>query len=216
MRGCKAFNMEDVLYAIREGIIQKIEDIEFGNKENIEDDELEKQKEILSYINNIPDNITVEELPIYRDYLSRFTLRHFLRDKPLLTMSDDMLSKADGDLLLKLVCGSFSSTYQITYNEEKGGLELVIHVESPKKTVTKKLDELLWFQINRLFPNYLGELLSVEYYFKNDINKDSIEEAMEIRLMVFEQKMRTLEEKYRQAQTDNEDIDAELDRLLES
>ena len=216
MTGYQAFNMKDVLQKIREKIEEEIEDIEFGKKKNIKEDELEDKKRILSYFCNISDNITVEELPIYRDYLSKFTLRPFLRDKPLLTKSDDMLSKADGDLFLKLVCGSFSSTYHITYNEEKGGLEFTIHVESKEKTVTRKLDELWWFQIDQLFEIYLNEMLIMEYYLQNNIEKDEIKEAMEIQHVIFEQKMRALEEKHRQAQTDNEDIDAELDRLLES
>ena len=216
MTGYHAFNMKDVLQKIRKMIKEEIENIEFGKEKNIEEDELEDKKMILSYLCNIPDNISVEELPIYRDYLSKFTLRPFLRDKPLLTKSDDILSKADGDLFLKLVCGSFSSSYHITYNEEKGGLELAIHSESAGQTVTKKSDELSSFHFDRLFEIYLNEMLIFECYLKNNIEKNEIEENLEIQLVIFEQKMRALEEKHRQAQTDDEDIDAELDRLLES
>jgi hypothetical protein len=128
-----------------------------------------------------------------------------------------MLSKADGDLLLKLVCGSFSSTYHITYNEEKEGLDLAIHaVKSDNSVSAGKLEELWLYQINSLFELYLNEQLSLEYCLKNNIDKNFIKENMDIRLVVFEQKMRALEEKYRQARTDNEDVDAELDDLLKS
>lgn len=216
MTGYQTFSMKDVLQRIREKIKEEIEDIELEKEENIDDDELQRQKGILSYICNISDNTSVEELPIYRDYLSKFTLRPFFRDKPLLTEFDDMLSKADGYLLLKLVCGSFSSNYHITYNEEKGGLDLTIHVESNGQSITKKSDELLFFHFDRLFEIYLNEMLTIEYYLKNNIDKDEIKEAMEIQLVIFEQKMRALEEKHRQALTNNEDIDAELDRLLDS
>ncbi len=218
-----AFNMKDVLQEVREYQKKRIEDIKKkieDKKEKWEDklkkleDELKREKELLSYINNIPDDITVEELPIYREYLSKFAVSPFFRDKPLLADDDVKLSKADSDLFLKLVCGSFSSSYQIAYNEEKGGLELVIHVDVQDKHITKKLDELWWFQIERMFIIYLDELFSLEYYLVNNINKDDIEEAFEIRLVTFEKNMRMLEEKHRQARIDNEDVDAELDALL--
>ena len=217
MSDYQVFNMKDVLQTICERKKEEIEDIELGKEENVKEDDLKLQKKILAYISIIPTNITIEDLPFYRDYLSKFTLSPFLRDKPLLIKSENMLSKADGDLLLKLVCGSLSSTYHITYNEEKEGLDLAIHVVKSDNSVSAgKLEELWLYQINSLFELYLNEQLSLEYCLKNNIDKDFLEENRGIRLVVFEQKMRALEEKYRQARTDNEDVDAELDELLKS
>lgn len=215
MSDYQVFNMKDVLQTICERKKEEIEDIELGKEENIEE-ELENKKKFLSYISDIPDNITVEELSLYRDYLSKFTLCSFFRDKPLLTKSEVMLSKADGDFLLKLVCGSLSSTYNIAYNEEKEGIELVIHVDMDDGPCTGNIEELWQFQIDNLFEIYLHEQLSIEFGIKNNLDKDFLEENRGIRLVVFEQKMRALEEKYRQARTDNEDVDAELDELLKS
>lgn len=217
MSDYQVFNMKDVLQTICERKKEEIEDIELGKEENFKEDDLKLQKKILAYISIIPTNITIEDLPFYRDYLSKFTLSHLFRDKPLLTKSDDvMLSKADGDLLLKLVCGSFSSSYQIAYNEEKGGLELTIQVEADEEVHTGKLEELWLFQLENLFVIYLNEQLTVEYYLQNNTDKNFIKENMDIRLILFEQKMRALEENYRQRKNDNEDIDAELDELLRS
>lgn len=216
MSDYQVFNMKDVLQTICERKKEEIEDIELGKEENFKEDDLKLQKKILAYISIIPTNITIEDLPFYRDYLSKFTLSPFLRDKPLLIKSENMLSKADGDLLLKLVCGSLSSSYQIAYNEEKGGLELTIQVEADEEVHTRKLEELWLFQINSLFELYLNEQLTVEYYLQNNTDKNFIKENMDIRLILFEQKMRALEENYRQRKNDNEDIDAELDELLRS
>ena len=157
-------------------------------------------------------------MPIYREYLSKFTLSPFFRDKPLLTLFDDTLSKADGDLLIKLICGSFACTYLIDYNEEKGGLELTLHVETKEESRTGKLEELWPFQIVRFFEIYLDEQLYFEYLLKKECynNIDDLKEEMDVRVVVFEQKMRALEEKYRQRKNDNEDIDSELDELLKS
>lgn len=215
MTGFQAFNLKEILQTIRERNKEEIEYIELGKEENTEE-ELGNQKKFLSYLNDIPDNITVEELPVYQDYLSKFTLSPFFRDKPLLTKSEVMLSKADGDFLLKLVCGSLASTYNIAYNEEKGGIELVVHVDMDDGPRTGMIEDLWQFQIDDFFEIYLHEQLSIEFGIKNNLDKDFLEEGRGIRLVVFEQKMRALEEKYRQAQADNEDIDAELDELLES
>ena len=216
MSDYQVFNMKDVLQTICERKKEEIDDIELGKEENFKEDDLKLQKKILAYISIIPTNITIEDLPFYRDYLSKFTLSPFLRDKPLLIKSENMLSKADGDLLLKLVCGSLSSTYHITYNEEKEGIELVIHVDMDDGPCTGNIEELWQFQIDNLFEIYLHEQLSIEFGIKNNLDKDFLEENRGIRLVVFEQKMRALEEKYRQARTDNEDVDAELDELLKS
>ena len=220
MTGYQVFDMKDVLQKICERKKEEIEniefEIEFGKEKNIKEEELKEQKKVLSYISNIPDNMTVEELSVYRDYLSKFSLSPFLRDKPLLTESDDILSKADGNLFLKLVCGSFSTTYQMVYNEEKSGLELAISVETDEGVCTGKLEDLCLSQIELLLEAYLDEQLTIECFLKNDMDKDSIEEDRGIRLVIFEQKMRAIEEKYRQRKNDNEDIDAELDELLES
>ena len=67
-----------------------------------------------------------------------------------------------------------------------------------------------------MFVIYLNEQLTVEYYLQNNTDKNFIKENMDIRLILFEQKMRALEENYRQRKNDNEDIDAELDELLRS
>lgn len=75
----------------------------------------------------------------------------------------------------------------------------------------------MWlFQLENLFVIYLNEQLTVEYYLQNNSDKNFIKENMDIRLILFEQKMRALEENYRQRKNDNEDIDAELDELLRS
>lgn len=219
MSDYKAFNIKDVLSTIREETKDRIEDLELGKKKSNFEGELETIKKILSYISKIPDDMTFEELPIYQEYLSKFALSPFFRDKPLLTDVDDKLSKADSDLFLKFVCGSFSSSYQIAYNEEKESLELVIHVEvkdgsTTKKSITKKLDELWWFQIEQMFIIYLSELLSLEYFLKNNIDKDSNEEAMGIRLVTFEKNMRMLEANIQRDNSDDNDIDAELEELL--
>lgn len=63
-RGHLAFNMEEALQATRERLREKVEENEW-----VPDG-------FVQYVNDIPDDIAVEELPIYRDYLSKFTQVH--------------------------------------------------------------------------------------------------------------------------------------------
>ncbi len=122
-KGYLCFDMREVLSEIR------------VTSAKVSDD---KPGSFLSYLKNIPDDIAVEELPIYRDYLSKFNLSPFLRDKRILTAADDKISKEDCDLFIKLVCGSLSSSFDFLLNEEKNGIELIIHVMNGETPITKK------------------------------------------------------------------------------
>ena len=97
-RGYLVFNMKEALLAAKETLRER----EKANKWLPDD--------AIQYINNIPDDIAIEDLPIYRDYLSKFTPSLFFRDKRLLTTADDRISKDDGDLLFKMICGTVIPT----------------------------------------------------------------------------------------------------------
>lgn len=203
-RGYLAFNMKEALLAIREKIQKEVEaNAWFPDG-------------FISYFDNIPDDITIEKLPVYQDYLSKFTPGPFFRDKLLLTTADDRISKDDGDLFFKMVCGSASITYDLVFNEEWERWELTIHHEDDEGSISKKTFKLPWTTIKNTYAVFLYEYLLQEYAIKNDNHyvKDRIQKKIE----VFEQKMEALEAKYNPKPLHDEDIsiDAELEELLNS
>ena len=203
-RGYLAFNMKETLQATRERIREGVEANEWF------------PEGFTQYVNNIPDDIAVEELPIYRDYLSKFTPGPFFRDKLLLTTADDKISKDDGDLFFKMVCGSADFTYDLMFNEEWDKWELTVHHENEEGCITKKIYKLNWSPIKNLFPLLLHEYLMKEYALKKD--NRYVKDRMQKKIEVFEQKMQVLEAKHNPNPIHDEDIDidAELDKLLNS
>lgn len=155
-RGYLAFNMKEALLAVRESIHKAEEENEW------------LPDGFVQYVNNIPDDITVEELPIYRDYLSKFTPGPFFRDKLLLTTADDRISKEDGDLFLKMVCGSINLTYDLEFNEEWNRWELTIHFEDDEGTISKKAFKMRWTSIKKIYATLLNKYLMIEYILKDD------------------------------------------------
>ncbi len=203
-RGYLAFNMKEALHAVRERIHKEVEENKWFPDGFIQN------------VNNIHDDIAVEELLIYRDYLSKFTPGPFFRDKLLLTTADDRISKDDGDLFFKMVCGSFGFTYDLVFNEEWQKWELTVHHEDEEGCITKKIYKLNWLPIKNLFPLLLYEYLMQEDALKKD--NRYITDRMQKRIEVFKQKMQVLEAKYNPNPIHDKDIDidAELDKLLNS
>jgi hypothetical protein len=94
-------------------------------------DTVEKYEKL---IEPLPDKF--EDTKIYKEYLSKFDTQGV--DLVLPEFIDEDF---DWDLLLKLVLGSFSSTYVFEKTDD-GKLELVINVSAGDKHVAKKLSEL--------------------------------------------------------------------------
>lgn len=202
-RGYLAFNMKNILQGIREKIIAK------SNTSN-------RLEETLSYINSIPDDIAIEDMSIYKNCLSKYTVSPFLHNKRILTAADDKISRDDSNLLLRLVFNSYASTYDVDFNKEKDGLELSIHAIYENKPITKKISDLRKIWIQELFVIYLSEQLLFEYDYSDGIKKEYYNKKIQRNLMLCEQKMRELEKKYFPEILNDENIDDELDRLLNS
>ena len=203
-RGHLAFNMKESLQVVRERLRER-----------------EKANEwlpdgVIQYVNNIPDDIAIEDLPIYRDYLSKFTPGPFFRDKRLLTTADDRISKEDGDLLFKMICGTVIVTYDLVFNEEWDGWEITTHYEDEAESISKKIYKLHWTAIKKFFPSLLYGYLMDECVLKN--GNRYMEDTLQKKVEAFEQKMQALEAKYNPKPIHDEDIDidAELDKLLNS
>jgi len=203
-RGYLAFNMKEALQAVRERIREIVKANEW------------LPEGFIQYVNNIPDDIAVEDLPIYRNYLSKFTPGPFFRDKRLLTTADDQISKDDGDLIFKMICGTVKITYDLVFNEEWDGWELTTHYEDNEGSVSKKIYKLHYTAIKKIPTSFLFEYLMQECVLQNE--NRYVNDILQKKIEVFEQKMKALEAKYNPMplHDDDADIDAELDKLLNS
>jgi len=106
---------------------------------------------------------------IYKDYLSKYDTK----DIDLL-LPEYIDEDFDWDLLLRLVIGSFSSTYVIEKDKETWKDELIINVSAGDKHVAKKLSELWGFQIARMYEIYIEEQMNLEILKNEDENEKDI------------------------------------------
>jgi len=106
---------------------------------------------------------------IYKDYLSKFNT-----DNLDLILPEYIDNDFDWDLLLRLVIWSFSSSYVLEKDEESWKIELVINVSAWDKHVAKKLSELWWFQIARMYEIYIEEQMNLEILAHEDEKEKDI------------------------------------------
>jgi hypothetical protein len=118
-------------------------------------------------VESLPEKF--EDTIIYKNYLSKFNL-----DWIDLLLPEYIDEDFDWDLLLRLIVGSFSSTYVIEKDEETWKDELIINVSAWDKHVAKKLSELWWFQIARMYEIYVEEQMNLEILANEDENEKDI------------------------------------------
>ena len=129
-----------------------------------------------------------EEHPIYKDYLSKFSFDWEL------TIPEDasFFDAPDWDLLIKLVVGSFSTSYSFSLDDgwkrhpsKKIKVRLAITVSGQGKKITKYIDDLWSFQIMSLYRSYMSEQIDVILETKDD-ELDEYRQLKETRIKKFE------------------------------
>jgi hypothetical protein len=121
------------------------------------------KKEIVEKYESLygPIQWDAEEQLWYTDYLTNFSYIPF-------STPDELWDDFDWSLLEKLVAGSFSSDYELKYDEEKALHELYIAVKSWDQSVVKTVSELWSFQMLRLYEIYVEEQMNLQILRKED------------------------------------------------
>ena len=169
------------------------------------------EEKFKKFIEGLNDNSTIEDMPFYKDYLSKFEVERAFDDFNLTDVEDVLLSKDDLFMLFRLIVASFSSSYDILYDKQSKTIDLSISVKSSEQFITKKISELWSFQIMKMFDIYINEQieLSIEDYDPEEL--EEFKDQRKIRLMIFKKKVRQIHD----LQGTDETL-AELDDLLNS
>lgn len=142
------FNFQEIIKSIRK-------DVEISGAED------PYSSACLSILDTITEDTELEDLPFYKEWLSKFDVEHDLEglelacDPILEEFSDDFL------ILLKLVAASVSSTYSLDYDADTNKVALSIKAEIEDKYAAEKLETLEPFQIFKLFKIYLNEQITL-------------------------------------------------------
>jgi len=106
----------------------------------------------------------------YTDYVSTFPAMDYL--KP-----EELENDFDWLLLMEMVASSFSSDGLLEVIEWKDLPEFVISVQSWDQVVVKKVSELRWFQILRLYEIYTEEQMNLQVLISEDEKEKAAIEA---------------------------------------
>ena len=203
----KLFNYQIVINAIRD-------EVKNGKKLECE-----------LFLDDIAEDAEFEDLPLYKEYLFLFHVEHDLEELGLGVHFRPGLTDFDADCLplLRLIAASFSSTYELEYDDETNSVNLIITSVSQGKSVTKKLHDLWHFQISRLFEIYIEEQLNLEAVRLNsETEKEEVEKERKMKLLVFHKKIQQLrkqiekKDRMREDQKESSDILSDLEDLLKS
>lgn len=187
---------------------------EMFNFKNIIADLKEKhdgEEKFEKFIEGFDENSVIEDMPFYKDYVSKFDVERAFDSFNLTAVENELLTKDDMFLLSRLILASFSSSYDILYDKQSNSIDISVSVTSGEQSITKKISEIWSFQIMRLFDIYVNEQieLSIEDYDSEEL--EDLKEQQKIRLMVFEKKVRQMHDLQ-----GTDEILADLDDLLNS
>lgn len=180
-----------------------IEEIKKRGAEKEEEDFVKS----LDYIN---EDMGIEDLPLYKDYLSKFDIKNAF-DGYKLDVDPDYGSEADFEILLRLIFASFSSSYSISFDEEDKKVSVEITVERGDQKITKALSELWSFQIIEMFRIYLDEQIRLDLLNEDEDEREALQSEQKIKKVIFEKKVREAKNKGK-----GDKIIADLDILLKS
>lgn len=93
----------------------------------------------------------------YKEYVSTFPVLEY-------KVPEELHKDFDRSLLMKLVGASFSSDglLALVEGEDEKNPDFVISVQSWEQIVVKKISELRWFQILRLYDIYIEEQMNLQ------------------------------------------------------
>lgn len=162
-------------------------------------------------IEGIDENSSIEDMPFYKDYLSRFDVEKAFDDFKLVVEEKDLYSREELYLLFRLIIASFSSKYEILYDKPSNSIDFSVTVKSGEQEITKNISELWIFQIGRLFEIYVDEQVRFCISFIQPHEIEDLKAKQKLRVMVFEKKVRQINDLQ-----GTDEILSNLDDLLNS
>ncbi len=142
----------------------------------------------------------------YKEYVSKFEVVDY-------KVPEEIKNDFDWKLLMQLVAASFSSEWDLERNEDDLP-DLVISVQSWDQVVVKRVSELWWFQVDRLFEIYIEEQINLEILrYENEKEKEIIDSQRESRLERWKLVLDNLNKKKIEAEEEKKKKE-ELDDLM--
>ena len=162
-------------------------------------------------LNKMSDGMEIKNLPFYQDYLRKFDVDSLLGNYVLKTSPDLEATQADFDLLMRLVAGSRTISYDLAH--DKDGKQVILSITVLGKEIKpKRLDELFSPQIEMVFNIFFNEQVELVSWYKiSEVTRTVVVDLREKKLKEFEDKIKQLTD-YKESL----EIINNLDQLLNS
>ena len=145
---------------------------------------------VLKLLDSVTDDMTIEDLEFYKEYLSKFDIGKAIEGYELVTNPESKATKEDYLMLLRLICASFSADFVVSFDEENHTVEFTIKVGTEERGFVKKLQEFQYLHILMLLERYLAEQFRMEALrMDSKVDRDEIDLKRDVVVIYFETKM---------------------------
>ena len=146
---------------------------------------------VLKLLDSVTDDMTIEDLEFYKEYLSKFDIGKAIEGYELVTNPESMATKDDYLMLLRFICASFATTdFVVSFDEEHHTVEFTIKVGTEERGFVKKLQEFQYLHILRMLEQYLLEQFKMEALrIYSDVDMVPVELKRCMTVAYFETKM---------------------------
>lgn len=132
---------------------------------------------IKKLLDSVTDDMTIEDMVFYKEYLSRFDIGKAIEGYELVTNPESKATKDDYLMLLRLICASFSTAdFVVSFDEKNHTVEFTIKVGTEERGFVKKLQEFRYLHILMLLERYLAEQFRMEALrMDSDVDREAVE-----------------------------------------
>lgn len=144
------------------------------------------------YLDDISPDATIEDMPFFKEYLSKFEIEKEFDGMELLTGLNVQCTNDDFDLFQRFVYGSFSCSYEFSLDETGNAVALIIMASNSNGSRAVRFHELWKIQLLKLFEVFLNEQINYDLNLLHDEERLSIVGLRAKKLKAFERKMQKL------------------------
>jgi len=138
----------------------------------------------------ITDETTIEETPLYKDYLSLFFVEKAFDGFELLTNPKLDVTYDDYIMLIRLAVASPSNDFSVTFDKENKNVAFSLLVTKNGETMAKPLLEFNFIIVIRLMEVYLQEQIRFEAMLADPAEKKNIERLRFMMKKRFDEKIK--------------------------
>jgi len=142
-------------------------------------------------LDSITDDMTIEDMPFFDEYLSKFDIEKFIDGYQLVNNPEPKATHDDYIMLLRLACASFSTAdFVALFDNDNKTVEFVFKFEGEKRSIVRKLQDISNTHVMLLMDVFVADQFKMEAKrMESDASRDEVDTKRDVVLTYFETKM---------------------------